>query len=445
VGQTLLLHQVHNALSERVLLIGCGSEKEVLKDRSFRDIVRKMISTLNQTGALDALCCITELNVNERDLLWKIRQTVQVIDDALYTFDEFKSKKEKILRPLSKILFMVPNRRDLISAQRAIVEGQAIAHSVQFTKNLGNFPPNVCTPSFLAKEAKTLATKFSSISTAVLDEKDITALKMGSFLAVAKGSQNPPKLITLEYRGRKDKQKPIVLVGKGITFDTGGNSLKSPGAMIGMKYDMCGAATVLGALRFAAEMELPLNIVGVIPCAENMPGSTATRPDDIVTSMSGTTIEILNTDAEGRLILCDALTYCERFDPDVVIDIATLTGACVMTFGTHVSGLLSNNEALASDLLKAGLISGDRCWQLPLYEEYQEALSSSFADLANIGTPPEAGTILGACFLSRFTQKYHWAHLDVAGTAARGTGKDRGATGRPVPLITQYLLDRCHK
>jgi len=441
IGQTLLLHAVPNLICERVLLVGCGREKE-LNDKEFRDITKKMFSALTQTGAQEAMSFLTELNIKGRDIHWKIKTSVEIISDASYSFDEYKSKKEKERRPLRKIIFCVLNRKELSIAERAIQEGQAVANAVKIAKDLGNTPPNICTPSFLAKEAEQLASKFSTISTAILDEKDIAALKMGSFLSVGQGSKNPPRLITLEYRGRKDKRKPICLVGKGITFDTGGNSLKTPLNMIGMKFDMCGAAAVLATLHAAAELELPLNLVGIIPSAENMPGNMASRPDDIVTSMSGITIEILNTDAEGRLILCDALTYCERFDPDVVIDIATLTGACALTFSSHISGLLSNHEPLANDLCNAGLVSGDKCWQLPLGDEYQDALSSNIADIANIGSPPEAGTILGGCFLSRFTKKYHWAHLDVAGTAFRGTGSTRGATGRPVPLLMQYLLSR---
>lgn len=444
IGETLLLHQVPNTACDRILLVGCGKEGE-LTDKEFRDITRSMIMALTKTGAHDAISFLTELSVKNRDLRWKTRQTVEVILNYLYTFDKYKSQPEKnnqALRKLVKLILMVPTRRDIALSERGISEGQAIAHGVAFARNLGNEPPNICTPIYLAKAAEKLATEFSTISAAVLDEKDIKALKMGAFLSVAAGSKNPPRLITLEYRGRKDKQKPICLVGKGITFDTGGNSLKPPAAMIGMKYDMCGAAAVLATIRTAAELELPLNLVGVVPAAENMPGHLATRPEDIVTSMSGTTIEILNTDAEGRLILCDALTYCNRFNPDVVIDIATLTGACVVALGTFASGLLSNYAPLANDLLNAGLVSGDRCWELPLWDDYQEALSSKFADVANIGNPPEGGTILAACFLSRFTKNYHWAHLDVAATACRGNGKDRGATGRPVPLLVQYLLDR---
>jgi leucyl aminopeptidase len=444
-GQILLLHNVPNTVGDRVLLVGCGRDQE-LEDNQYRDIIKKIASTLSQTGASDAVCFITELTVKGRDISWKIRQAVEVILDSHYIFDNYRSKKESTKRQLRRITFTVPTRRELPLAERAILQGQAIANGVNLAKNLGNHPPNVCTPIYLAKEAELLSKQFPSISTGILDEKEIKALKMGAFLAVAKGSDNPPRLITLEYRGRKDKQKPVVLIGKGITFDTGGNSIKPAMGMIGMKYDMGGAASVLGTLRAAAELELPVNLVGVIPTAENMPGSSAARPEDIVTSMSGMTVEILNTDAEGRVILCDALTYSERFDPDVVIDIATLTGACLAALGRFASGLLSNHNSLADDLLHAGNISGDRCWQLPLWDDYQDSLASAFADVANISNIPEAGAITAACFLSRFAKKFHWAHLDVAGTAStRSTGKDRGATGRPVPLLVQYLIDRCTK
>ncbi len=462
-GQVLLLHHVPNIPCDRVVLVGCGRERE-LKDKEFRDIIKKAIQAVIQTNAIEAVCFLTELNVKSRDIRWKIKQAIEITSEILYTFDTFKSKKDKERRALRRLIFTVPTRRDLPNGERAVLEGQAIANSITLAKNLGNLPPNICTPIYLAKEAENLALEFESISAAILDENDIAALKMGAFLAVAKGSQFPPRLITLEYRGCKEHTRtisstkvrtkdgvhpqtiqPIVLVGKGITFDTGGNSLKTPAGMIGMKYDMCGAAAVLAAIRAAATLELPLNIVGVIPTAENMPGNQATRPEDIVTSMAGITIEILNTDAEGRLILCDALTYCERFDPDVVIDIATLTGACIAALGHHTSGLFSNHNTLANDLFNAGITSGDRCWQMPLWDEYQDALNSNFADIANIGSPPDGGAILAASFLSHFTKRYHWAHLDVAGTACRGTGRDRGATGRPVPLIIQYLLDRCSK
>ncbi len=442
LGQTLLLHNVPNTLAERILLVGCGKEKE-LGLREYQTLCRKMSTALLQTGSVDATFALTELNVKGVDLRWKIRKAVEIIVDTPYIFDEYKSKKTKERRQLRKMTFHISSNSELNTAERAVKEGKAIANSLRLAKNLGNTPPNICTPSYLAKAAESIAAEHSTLSIAILDEKDLASLKMGSFLSVGQGSKNPPRLITLEYRGRKDKQKPIVLVGKGITFDTGGNSIKPAMNMIGMKFDMCGAAAVLAALQAAAELELPLNIIGVIAAAENMPGNMASRPDDVVTSMSGLTIEILNTDAEGRLVLCDALTYCERFEPEVVIDIATLTGACAQTFGAHTSALLGNHDPLITALLNAGQSSLDKCWQLPLWEEYQDALQSGVADIANIGSPPEGGTILAASFLARFTEKYHWAHLDVAGTAFKATGKERGATGRPVPLLVQYLLDRC--
>lgn len=445
LGQTLILHNVPNTLCDRLLLVGCGRERE-LGDSQFRDIIRKMIANLSNTGASDAVCSLTELNVKGRDIRWKIRQAVEITQDVLYTFESFKTKKEASKRSLRRVTFTVPTRRELQAGESAVLQGQAVANAVQYAKDIANMPPNICTPIYLAKEAEKLNEKFPSISVGILDEKDIRALKMLTFLAVAEGSKNPPRLITLEYRGRKDKQKPVVLVGKGITFDTGGNSLKPPPAMIGMKYDMCGGAAVLATLRAAAEMELPINLVGVVPAAENMPGANAARPEDVVTTMSGMTVEILNTDAEGRLILCDALTYSERFDPDVVIDVATLTSACIAALGKYSSGLFSNYNPLANDILQAGNISGDRCWQLPLWDDYQEGLASHCADMANISNVGDGGAITAACFLSRFTKQFHWAHLDIAGTASnRASGKDRGATGRPVPLLCQYLIDRCAK
>lgn len=443
-GQTLLIHNIPNIPSSRILLIGCGKESE-LNDKAFKDIIQKALLAVADTGARDAMCYLTELSVPNRDIEWKIQQAVVIYHSCTYKFDTYKSNLEKTpskRADLSKISWIVMGKRDVAKAETAIKVGLAISAGMQFTKDLANTPPNICNPDYLAKAAVKLAKSFKTVSSAILDRKDLETLKMGAFLSVTQGSAQPPKLITLEYRGAAKTQAPIVLVGKGITFDSGGNSLKAPANMIGMKYDMCGAATVLGVIKLAAELALPLNIVGVIAAAENMPGGTASRPDDIVTSMAGITIEILNTDAEGRLVLCDALTYCERFKPEVVIDMATLTGACVVALGNHHSALYTNYQPLADELLAAGLVSGDKCWQMPLTDDYQKQLDSNFADLANIGGP-DAGSITAACFLSRFTKKYHWAHLDIAGTACRFTGKDRGATGQPVPLIAEYLLAKC--
>lgn len=442
-GQTLLLRNLSGITSDRVLLVGCGKENE-FSDSKYREIMSKAITVLNSTGTKEAAYFLSDINVPNRDTVWKVQQAIVATMSAMYKFTEFKSApiKAKDLREVKKITFMINNKRDQERAEAAINVGVAISTAMNLTKDLANTPANICTPAYLAKSAVQLSKTYKSVSTAVLERKDMQTLKMGALLSVAQGSINPPKLITLEYRGANKNQQPIVLVGKGITFDTGGNSLKPGPNMIGMKFDMCGAAAVLGLVQFAAELHLPINIVGVIAAAENMPGPTATRPDDIVTTMAGITVEILNTDAEGRLVLSDALTYCERFKPEVVIDMATLTGACVAALSSYHAGLFANDQTLANDLLTAGLKSGDKCWQMPMTDEYQKLIDSNIADIMNIGGP-EAGSITAACFLSRFTHKYKWAHLDIAGTACKFTGKDRGATGQPIPLIAEYLLSKC--
>jgi len=324
-------------------------------------------------------------------------------------------------------------------AERGLEQGLAVAHGVGLARDLGNRPSNVCTPAHLADQARELAKRYR-MKIQVLEREDMEKLGMGALLSVAHGSAQPPKLIVFEYRGAAKSDKPVVLVGKGITFDTGGISLKPAPEMDEMKFDMCGAASVLGTAKAVGEMKLPVNLVGIIPTTENMPGGRATKPGDVVTSMSGQTIEILNTDAEGRLILCDALSYAERFDPVAVIDIATLTGACVIALGHVASGLFANDDRLAGELLAAGNASCDRAWHMPLWEDYQEQLKSNFADFANIGGRP-AGSVTAACFLARFAKKFKWAHLDIAGTAWK-SGKEKGATGRPVPLLTQFLINR---
>ena len=438
-GHYLLLHNVPGMIADRVLLIGCGKEREI-DDKNYRTIIANSIRALNDTGSLDGVNYLSELTIKGRDHYWKIRHAVQIAEHTLYKFNELKTKKKKNRRPLRKITFTVPTRRELPQSEIALYEGRAIANGIKLTRNLANYPSNICTPSYLAKEATALAKVHNSLTVNILEEADMKKLSMGSLLSVSQGSKEPAKLITLEYKGTKKTQKPIVLVGKGVTFDTGGISIKPAPAMDEMKYDMCGAASVLGTLSAVAELGLPINVVGVIPTTENMPSGTATKPGDVFTSMSGQTIEVLNTDAEGRLILCDAITYSERFNPEVVIDIATLTGACVIALGKHATGLLSNHNPLARELLNAGDESGDRAWQLPLWDEYQQQLNSPFADMANIGGR-DAGTITAACFLSRFAEKYHWAHLDIAGTAWL-SGNKKGATGRPVSLLMQYILNQ---
>ncbi|OGT64394.1 MAG: leucyl aminopeptidase [Gammaproteobacteria bacterium RIFCSPLOWO2_02_FULL_47_50] len=438
-GQSLLLHNVPGLLADRVLLIGCGKERD-LTDSQYRTIITNSIKELKETGAMEAVSYLSELNVRNRDYYWKIRQTIEATEGTLYQFNEYKTKNKPNRRQIKKLVLTVPTRKELPDGELAAKHAMAIVKGIKLTRDLANRPANICTPVHLAEQAKNLGKLHRSIKVTVLDEDDMTKLGMNTLLSVTRGSVEPAKLITLEYKGAKKEVKPIVLVGKGVTFDTGGISIKPAAAMDEMKYDMCGAASVLGTLLAVAEIELPINVVGVIPTTENMPDGRATKPGDIIKSMSGQTVEILNTDAEGRLILCDALTYSERFHPQVVIDIATLTGACVIALGNHASGLLSNHNPLARDLLNAGESSGDRAWQLPLWEEYNKQLDSPFADMANIGGR-EAGTITAACFLSRFAEKYHWAHLDIAGTAWT-SGKNKGATGRPVPLLTQYLLDK---
>ncbi|MDO8414521.1 MAG: leucyl aminopeptidase [Gallionellaceae bacterium] len=441
-ASTLLLHNVANLPCERVLLLGLGKRAE-LNAKRFQDAIRAAMRVLQGTGAKDATLYVTELPVAQHDGAWCMAQAVLVAHETTYRFDRMKSKPEKKNIPLSKIYFGVLDSKHSASLQTALTQAAAIAHGVQLAKDLGNLPGNVCTPSYLAQQAVALAKTHKSLKATVLEEKDMQKLGMGSLLSVTHGSDEPAKLITLEYRGGDKKQKPIVLVGKGITFDSGGISLKPGLDMDEMKYDMCGAASVLGTLQAIAEMGLTLNVVGIIPTCENMPGGSATKPGDIVTSMSGQTIEILNTDAEGRLILCDALTFAAKFEPDTVVDIATLTGACVIALGHVASGLYSNQDKLAKELLEAGDYAHDRAWHMPLWDDYQPQLDSNFADMQNIGGRA-GGSITAACFLARFTKDYRWAHLDIAGTAWK-SGKEKGATGRPVPLLTQFLIGRAGK
>ncbi|MDO8348391.1 MAG: leucyl aminopeptidase [Rugosibacter sp.] len=440
-GATLLLQNPADMKADRILLVGLGKEKE-FGDKEYRAAISAAIKKLNNIGGADGSIYLTELHVKKRDVTWKIRQAVIASQEVLYRFDRLKSKPEETRRALRKLTFQVANRTELAAAEAALAEGLAIASGMKLAKDLGNLPGNICTPTHLASEAQQLG-KSHGLSVEILDRSDMEKLGMNTLLSVARGSHEPPKFIIMRHNGGAKGAKPIVLIGKGITFDSGGISLKPGPEMDEMKYDMSGAASVLGAIKAAAAMKLPINVIGVIPASENMPGGAATKPGDVITSMSGQTVEILNTDAEGRLVLCDALTYVERFDPECVIDIATLTGACVIALGHIASGLLANNDSLADELLDAGRAACDRAWQLPLWDDYQEQLKSNFADMANIGGRA-AGTITAACFLARFAKKYTWAHLDIAGTAWR-SGKEKGSTGRPVPLLTHFLLERASR
>ncbi|OLU23115.1 leucyl aminopeptidase [Pseudomonas sp. PA15(2017)] len=437
-GQTLLAHGVANLKAERVLLVGTGKDAE-LSDRQLRKLIAAVYGVLKNLAGSDALLALQDVQVKGRDAYGKARLLVESLADAGYQFDRFKS--QKATPGALKKITLVTDKADTAAVERATREARAIAIGMALTKDLGNLPPNICHPSYLAEQARELGKAHKNLKVEILDEKKLQALGAGAFLAVGQGSEQPPRMIVMQYNGGNKGDKPHALVGKGITFDTGGISIKPAAGMDEMKYDMGGAASVFGTLRAVLELQLPINLVCLLACAENMPSGGATRPGDIVTTMSGQTVEILNTDAEGRLVLCDTLTYAERFKPQSVIDIATLTGACIVALGSNVSGLMGNDDELVNQILAAGRQADDRAWQLPLYDEYQEQLDSPFADIANIGGP-KAGTITAGCFLSRFTKAYKWAHLDIAGTAWVSGGKDKGATGRPVPLLTQYLLDR---
>lgn len=438
LGQTLLAHNLAGLKAERILLVGSGKDSE-LSDRQLRKLLTATHAVLKTLGGGDATLALQDLQVKGRDAFGKARLIVETLADGGYQFDRFKSQKADA--SALKKLTLLSDKADQADVERASRQAQAIAAGMALTRDLGNLPPNLCHPSYLAEEAKALGKAYKNLKVEILDEKKLKELGMGAFLAVAQGSDQPPRLIVLNYQGGKKTEKPYALVGKGITFDTGGISIKPSAGMDEMKYDMCGAASVFGTLKAVLELQLPINLVCLLACAENMPSGGATRPGDIVSTMSGQTVEILNTDAEGRLVLCDTLTYAERFKPQAVIDIATLTGACIVALGSNVSGLMGNNDELVQQILAAGLSADDRAWQLPLYDEYQEQLDSPFADIANIGGP-KAGTITAGCFLSRFAKAYNWAHLDIAGTAWISGGKEKGATGRPVPMLTQYLLDR---
>ena len=439
-GQSLVLHNLEGVLANRVLLVGCGKNKGI-DDTRYRKIVATAILALNNTGARDAVSYLNDVTVEDRDERWKTRQVVEGFRDRAYRFNQLKSTASTSNGKLRRVAVNTYDRSDLPRVKRALADGVAVSNGIDLAKDLGNLPANVCTPTYLADQAKQLAKDYPTLKARVLSEADMKRFGMGSLLSVSRGSRQPAKLISMQYSGGPKEQAPVVLVGKGVTFDSGGISIKPAGAMDEMKFDMCGAASVFGSLRAVVELELPINVVGLVPATENLPDGEANKPGDIVTSMSGKTIEVLNTDAEGRLILCDALTYAERFEPDVVIDIATLTGACVIALGAHASGLFCNDADLTSGLLDAGRYSGDRAWEMPLWDEYQDQLKSNFADIANVGGR-EAGAITAACFLARFTRDFKWAHLDIAG-AAWLSGARKGSTGRPVKLLTQYILDKC--
>ncbi|ALN59536.1 leucyl aminopeptidase [Lysobacter enzymogenes] len=429
-GKTALLHDVPGVASPRVLVVGLG-EPGKFGVAQYLKAVGDAARALKAGPVAHALLTLSEEPVAGRDAAWAIRQAAIAADHACYRYTATLGKKKD-----------EPGLRKLSIAggdAAALAHGQAIAAGVQFARELGNLPPNVCNPAYLAQQASEFAGRFANTECEVLDRAQMQELGMGSLLAVARGSANPPKLIVLKYSNGGDA-KPYVLVGKGITFDTGGINLKVQGGIEEMKFDMCGAASVMGAFVAAVGMQLPINLVVIVPAVENMPDADAYRPSDVLTSMSGKTIEVGNTDAEGRLILCDALTYAQRFEPQALLDVATLTGACVVALGKFATGLMSKHDDLSAELIGAGEQVFDRAWRLPLWDEYQTQLESSFADVYNIGGR-WAGAITAGCFLARFAEGQRWAHLDIAGVASE-EGKRGLSTGRPVGMLSQWLLER---
>jgi leucyl aminopeptidase len=439
-GSSLLLQDVPGIAACRVLVISLGTRSD-FGEKAFNDAIAGAGKSLAGGTDTNAAVALIDIDLPGRSPAWRVQQATRLLADAAYRFDAPKAAtngrrlRDRGVRNIALLTTgtVTPDLEDAVRRGRAVAEGMALA------KDLGNLPGNVCNPPYLAHTALALGKEFG-FDVDVLEQEDMEKLGMGAALSVGQSSAQPCKFIVMRYTGNGSATKPIVLVGKGITFDTGGTSLNPGANMDMMKFDMCGAASVFGAMKMAARLALPLTIVGIIPAAENMPGGNASRPGDVVTSMSGQTIEILNTDAEGRLGLCDALTYAERFEPACVVDIATLTGACVIALGNITSGLFANDEQLADELFACGIDTADRAWQLPLWDEYQEQLKSNFADMSNIGGQP-AGAVTAACFLARFAKNYKWAHLDIAGTNAL-SGDDKGATGRPVPLLSEFLFRR---
>ena len=438
-GRCVLLTHLSGVKAARVAVVGLGKPDE-FDVQAFCRAVGTAISAVSESKCKDVLNTLTLESVGDAGAYYLARQTVQTIGDVLYRFTEMKSKRKDSRMPLSKVGLSIANRSDSSKAMLGAKHGDAIAEGMSLARDLGNLPPNVCTPTHLARTAQKLAKGNGKLTTRVINESDMKRLGMHSLLSVTAGTNEPAKLIVMQYKNG-GKSKPIVLVGKGVTFDSGGISLKPGPAMDEMKFDMCGAAGVIGTMATVAALKLPVNLNVVVPAVENLPGSKATVPGDIVKSMSGQTIEILNTDAEGRLILCDALTYSRRFKPDTIIDVATLTGACVVALGKHHTGLMTYDDELADEIAAAGVNASDRAWRLPLTDEYAEQLKSNFADFANVGGR-DGGAITAGCFLGKFTDGLKWAHLDIAGTAWK-SGQKKGATGRPVPLLSEFVLSRC--
>jgi leucyl aminopeptidase len=434
IGSSSVLFALPGISAPRVLIVGLGEPKKFDGAR-FARACAEAARALKGVPADRAVSFLTELDVPGRDAAWKLRTAAVATDAQAYKYTATFKPKEKSAKPEFGALAFAG-----AADGSALGKASAIANGVRFARELGNLPPNICTPLYIAEAAQKLAKEHAGVACEILEEPDMAKLGMGALLGVSQGSANPPKLIVLRWNGAAEKDRPYALVGKGVTFDTGGISIKPSAGMEEMKFDMCGAAGVLGAFLAAVELKLKLNLVCVVPAVENMPGGKAQRPSDVVTTMSGQTVEVLNTDAEGRLILCDALTFVQKYNPQIIIDAATLTGACVVALGKHATGLMTQDDALANELIAAGEATLDRAWRLPLWDDYQSQLDTGYADIANIGGK-YAGAITAGCFLARFTEGYRWAHLDIAGTAWE-EGRKGSATGRPVGLLVQYLLDR---
>ena len=440
LGQTRIL-PINEQSYKRIVLVGCGKFDEY-SESNYKKAITSALKKLSSTSHKNATNLLASDHLmNDEEYYRASRIMVESWYAITYQYTATNSKKEKKYA-LNKLYFGTNGTKRSSSMSKGLKHGESIGNAIQKVKYLGDLPANICTPSFLVKETRKIVNKNKSISLKVLNESDMKKLKMGSLLSVTAGASEPAKLIVAEYKGAKSKSKPIIIVGKGITFDTGGVSLKPSNAMDEMKYDMCGAATTIGLLQMVSDLKLPINMVFIVPACENVVSSTATKPGDIVTAMSGTTIEVLNTDAEGRLILADALTYAQRFKPELIIDMATLTGACVVALGKHISGLMTNSDSLANELTDAGVLSNDPTWRLPLNEDYAKQIKSNFADVANISTNGVgAGTITAGCFLQKFVGDYDWAHIDIAGVAWL-EGSNKGATGRPVALVSEFLINR---
>lgn len=439
LGKTTLLFPAASSLNQNVLLVGCGKLGQFNRDKA-KKVTQSVITQLRDRKIETILWDI--LTIDEAISSDLAKDIPQIVNDALYQFDQFKSEKSAPVL-LSKVTLLCTDSKLIKGLQSNLQQGQIIADAIKSAKKLADMPPNVCNAHYLAQQAIQLAKDHPSVTVSHLDEKALAKLKMNAYLAVGQGSQNESVMTIMEYHGAKDKNaKPYVLVGKGLTFDSGGISIKPAAGMDEMKYDMCGAATVYGVMQAVAQLALPINVVGVMAGCENMPGHNAYRPGDILTTMSGKTVEVLNTDAEGRLVLCDTLTYVERYHPEIVIDIATLTGACIIALGHHYTGVMGNNDDLVSDLVSASKRAGDKAWPLPIDDDFKQQVKSTCADIVN-AAGRDGGTITAACFLSHFTEKYKWAHLDIAGTAWK-SGANKGATGRPVAMLIHYLLDQKH-